>query len=150
MDGIMIWFVIFLIFYPNDGSLPPWLDRIFTNSTSNSNSYISQFSSIYSYFFPINLTSIIYNSNSSKEKRSLETRVSNPAAKENCDIFNGRWVNDELYPEGSYLIDEQYNSFLNGWSERDYQKLHWQLNGCNIPSLYQIWRLSLSACPHIS
>ncbi|XP_058108481.1 protein trichome birefringence-like 1 [Magnolia sinica] len=139
--GFMFAFIacsIFLIFNPNDGSSPPWVNRIFTNSTSNSTSYKSQFSSIYSYFFPNNLTSIVENSNSSKENRSPETQVSNPAADENCDFFNGRWVKDEsypLYPEGSCLIDEQYNCFLNGRPDRDYQKLRWQPNGCNIPRL---------------
>eukprot|EP00268_Persea_americana_P026434 TRINITY_DN2585_c0_g2_i2.p1 TRINITY_DN2585_c0_g2~~TRINITY_DN2585_c0_g2_i2.p1 ORF type:complete len:501 (-),score=71.26 TRINITY_DN2585_c0_g2_i2:641-2143(-) len=56
-----------------------------------------------------------------------------------CDIFDGQWVRDDSYPlyrEGSCsFIDEQYNCFLNGRPDRDYQKLRWQPNGCNIPRL---------------
>ncbi|XP_077230417.1 protein trichome birefringence-like 1 isoform X2 [Tasmannia lanceolata] len=56
-----------------------------------------------------------------------------------CDIFDGKWVKDDSYPlysEGSCpYIDEPFDCFLNGRSDRMYQKLRWQPNGCNIPRL---------------
>lgn len=56
---------------------------------------------------------------------------------ENCNIFEGRWVRDDSYPlykEGSCPhIDEPFNCFLNGRPDRNYQKLRWQPNSCNIP-----------------
>lgn len=56
---------------------------------------------------------------------------------EKCNVFDGRWVRDDSYPiyrEGScHHIDEPFNCFLNGRSDRVYQKLRWQPNGCNIP-----------------
>ncbi|RWR75150.1 protein trichome birefringence [Cinnamomum micranthum f. kanehirae] len=58
---------------------------------------------------------------------------------EKCNVFDGRWVRDDSYPiyrEGSCRhIDEPFNCFLNGRSDRVYQKLRWQPNGCNIPRL---------------
>lgn len=54
-----------------------------------------------------------------------------------CDIFAGRWVKDDSYPlykEGSCPhIDEPFDCFLNGRPDRNYQKLRWQPNDCNIP-----------------
>ncbi|XXG40810.1 hypothetical protein AAC387_Pa01g1437 [Persea americana] len=56
-----------------------------------------------------------------------------------CDIFEGRWVKDDSYPlykEGSCPhIDEPFDCFLNGRPDRNYQKLRWQPNDCNIPRL---------------
>lgn len=54
-----------------------------------------------------------------------------------CDIFDGRWVKDDSYPlykEGSCPhVDEPFDCFLNGRPDRNYQKLRWQPNDCNIP-----------------
>ncbi|XP_058075665.1 carotenoid 9,10(9',10')-cleavage dioxygenase 1-like [Magnolia sinica] len=102
--GFMFAFIacnIFLIFNPNDGSSPPWVNRIFTNSTSNSTSYKSQFSSIYSYFFPNNLTSIVENSNSSKENKfgmEWEFMAPNGTARETLrlDLIEDRLRNTRM------------------------------------------------------
>lgn len=56
-----------------------------------------------------------------------------------CDLFQGHWVKDDsypLYPEGSCPhIDEPFDCYLNGRPDRNYQKLRWQPDGCNIPRL---------------
>ncbi|KAF8398523.1 hypothetical protein HHK36_017452 [Tetracentron sinense] len=56
-----------------------------------------------------------------------------------CNIFDGRWVKDDsypFYPPGSCpLIDEQFNCFLNGRPDGDYQKHKWKPKGCNLPRL---------------
>ncbi|XP_078444434.1 protein trichome birefringence-like 1 isoform X2 [Wolffia australiana] len=56
-----------------------------------------------------------------------------------CDVFHGRWVEDEAYPlyePGSCpLIDESFNCFVNGRPDLKFQKLRWQPFGCNIPRL---------------
>ncbi|CAH2042867.1 unnamed protein product [Thlaspi arvense] len=54
-----------------------------------------------------------------------------------CDVYDGSWVRDESYPlygAGSCpFIDEQFNCFLNGRPDNNYQKLRWQPNACDIP-----------------
>ncbi|XP_021751337.1 protein trichome birefringence-like [Chenopodium quinoa] len=56
-----------------------------------------------------------------------------------CDLYDGGWVRDESYPlykPGSCkLIDEQFNCFLNGRPDNDYQKLKWKPKGCTLPRL---------------
>ncbi|URE36176.1 hypothetical protein MUK42_16581 [Musa troglodytarum] len=56
-----------------------------------------------------------------------------------CDIFQGRWVEDDaypLYPEGTCPhIDEPFDCHHNGRPDRSYQKLRWQPNDCQIPRL---------------
>ncbi|XP_042515125.1 protein trichome birefringence-like [Macadamia integrifolia] len=56
-----------------------------------------------------------------------------------CNIFYGRWVEDDsypLYPPGSCPhIDEPFNCFLNNRPDGAYQKFRWQPKGCNIPRL---------------
>ncbi|KAG2686916.1 hypothetical protein I3843_09G029400 [Carya illinoinensis] len=57
----------------------------------------------------------------------------------NCDLFDGEWVRDDLYPlykPGSCsLIDEQFNCILNGRPDKDYQKMKWKPRGCHLPRL---------------
>ncbi|KAG7027785.1 Protein trichome birefringence [Cucurbita argyrosperma subsp. argyrosperma] len=57
----------------------------------------------------------------------------------NCDFFDGEWVPDDSYPlykPGSCpLIDEQFNCHLNGRPDKNYQKLRWKPNGCDLPRL---------------
>ncbi|GAB4843772.1 hypothetical protein Ancab_013737 [Ancistrocladus abbreviatus] len=57
----------------------------------------------------------------------------------NCDLYDGEWVRDDSYPlykPGSCsLIDEQFNCFLNGRPDSDYQKLKWKPKGCILPRL---------------
>ncbi|XP_068662683.1 protein trichome birefringence-like [Aristolochia californica] len=69
---------------------------------------------------------------SSKEEISLDSL-------RKCDIFDGKWVKDDSYPlykEGSCPhIDEPFDCFLNGRSDRNFLKLRWQPNGCKIPRL---------------
>ncbi|KAI3461050.1 hypothetical protein Pfo_017713 [Paulownia fortunei] len=54
-----------------------------------------------------------------------------------CDIFDGKWVKDDLpplYEPGScHHIDESFNCFQNGRPDNDYEKFRWQPNHCNIP-----------------
>ncbi|KAK9671625.1 hypothetical protein RND81_12G043300 [Saponaria officinalis] len=56
-----------------------------------------------------------------------------------CDLYDGNWVKDESYPlykPGSCkLVDEQFNCFLNGRPDSDYQKLKWKPNSCSLPRL---------------
>ncbi|GMH08213.1 hypothetical protein Nepgr_010053 [Nepenthes gracilis] len=57
----------------------------------------------------------------------------------NCEIYDGEWVRDDSYPlykPGSCsLIDEQFNCYLNGRPDSDYQKLRWMPKGCILPRL---------------
>ncbi|KAJ4970076.1 hypothetical protein NE237_003175 [Protea cynaroides] len=56
-----------------------------------------------------------------------------------CNIFDGRWVEDgsyPLYPPGSCPhIDEPFNCYLNSRPDGAYQKFRWQPRNCNIPRL---------------
>ncbi|XP_017984628.1 PREDICTED: protein trichome birefringence-like 4 isoform X1 [Theobroma cacao] len=56
-----------------------------------------------------------------------------------CRIFDGKWVRDDSYPlyaPGSCPhIDESFNCFVNGRSDRGYEKYRWQPSGCNMPRL---------------
>ncbi|KAG9459824.1 hypothetical protein H6P81_004332 [Aristolochia fimbriata] len=69
---------------------------------------------------------------SSREEISLDSL-------RKCNIFDGKWVKDDSYPlykGGSCpYIDEPFDCFLNGRPDKDYQKLRWKPNGCNIPRL---------------
>lgn len=57
----------------------------------------------------------------------------------NCDLFDGNWVMDESYPlykPGSCsLIDEQFNCFINGRPDKNYQKYRWKPKSCTLPRL---------------
>ncbi|CAB4291886.1 unnamed protein product [Prunus armeniaca] len=54
-----------------------------------------------------------------------------------CDFTRGRWVYDESYPlytNGSCpFIDEGFNCQGNGRLDKDYMKLRWQPQDCDIP-----------------
>ncbi|XAR62402.1 hypothetical protein NMG60_11017144 [Bertholletia excelsa] len=56
-----------------------------------------------------------------------------------CDVYDGLWMRDDSYPlydAGSCpFIDEQFNYFLNGRPDNNYQKLRWQPNACDNPRL---------------
>ncbi|VFQ72228.1 unnamed protein product [Cuscuta campestris] len=56
-----------------------------------------------------------------------------------CDFFDGNWVMDESYPlykPGSCsLIDEQFNCFINGRPDKNYQKYRWKPKACTLPRL---------------
>ncbi|KAK1353623.1 hypothetical protein POM88_051988 [Heracleum sosnowskyi] len=51
-----------------------------------------------------------------------------------CDFFDGEWVKDDSYPlykPGSCtLIDEQFNCFLNGRPDQEFQQYKWKPKGC--------------------
>ncbi|GAB2295073.1 hypothetical protein Dimus_029254 [Dionaea muscipula] len=53
------------------------------------------------------------------------------------ELYDGDWVKDDshpLYKPGSCgLIDVQFNCFLNGRPDDNYQKLKWKLKGCTLP-----------------
>ncbi|CAK9169952.1 unnamed protein product [Ilex paraguariensis] len=55
----------------------------------------------------------------------------------NCNLFDGYWVRDDSYPlykPGSCsLIDEQFNCFLNGRPDKNYEKFKWKPKGCTLP-----------------
>ncbi|KAL9233034.1 hypothetical protein vseg_008077 [Gypsophila vaccaria] len=83
----------------------------------------------------------------SKNKGKIVANESNVAKREGnlvgnlvgCDLYDGNWVKDESYPlykPGSCkLVDEQFNCFLNGRPDDDYQKLKWKPMGCSLPRL---------------
>lgn len=54
-----------------------------------------------------------------------------------CDFFDGEWVKDDSYPlykPGSCsLIDEQFNCFLNGRPDQEFQQYKWKPKGCILP-----------------
>ncbi|KAI7735494.1 hypothetical protein M8C21_017852 [Ambrosia artemisiifolia] len=58
---------------------------------------------------------------------------------EECDIFDGRWVRDDLkpyYPGGSCpYVDRDFNCHLNRRPDEEFVKWRWQPFGCEIPSL---------------
>ncbi|XP_008791066.2 protein trichome birefringence-like 4 [Phoenix dactylifera] len=56
-----------------------------------------------------------------------------------CDLFDGRWVADDLSPNYSPgtcpFIDNAFDCFGNGRADLNYMKLRWQPKGCRIPRL---------------
>ncbi|XP_022889420.1 protein trichome birefringence-like [Olea europaea var. sylvestris] len=56
-----------------------------------------------------------------------------------CNFYDGNWVKDDSYPlykPGSCsLIDEQFNCFLNGRPDNDYQRMKWKPKACTLPRL---------------
>lgn len=56
-----------------------------------------------------------------------------------CNIYNGRWVRDEMkpyYPGGSCPhIDDDFNCHKNGRPDEEFLKWRWQPYDCDIPSL---------------
>lgn len=55
----------------------------------------------------------------------------------NCNFFDGEWVKDDSYPlykPGSCsLIDEQFNCFLNGRPDQEFQQYKWKPKFCTLP-----------------
>ena len=55
----------------------------------------------------------------------------------NCDFFDGEWVKDDSYPlykPGSCsLIDEQFNCFLSGRPDQEFQQYKWKPKACSLP-----------------
>nr|GMD84717.1 protein trichome birefringence-like 4 [Ipomoea batatas] len=55
-----------------------------------------------------------------------------------CDLFDGRWVEDDddfepLYKPGSCpFIDDSFNCFKNGRPDSDYLRLRWKPSGCQL------------------
>ncbi|WCJ22323.1 TRICHOME BIREFRINGENCE-LIKE 6 [Euphorbia peplus] len=54
-----------------------------------------------------------------------------------CDVTKGRWVYDERYPlytnSSCPFIDEGFDCLGNGRLDKDYMKLRWQPQDCDIP-----------------
>ncbi|KAL3533953.1 hypothetical protein ACH5RR_007474 [Cinchona calisaya] len=77
------------------------------------------------------------NSSGVSEKKKMRDELVKSLV--NCDLFDGNWIRDESYPlykPGSCsLIDEQFNCFLNGRPDTNYQKLKWKPKGCTLPRL---------------
>ncbi|XP_062016618.1 protein trichome birefringence-like 4 [Rosa rugosa] len=59
--------------------------------------------------------------------------------KNECDLFDGRWVRDNSYPlyaPGTCpYIDEPFDCFHNGRPDNGYEKYRWQPKYCNVPRL---------------
>lgn len=113
-------FVLFLALTPSSNSSSLWFASIFTSfSTGDSSSTPSNFSS------------------SVLKKPSNGTNAGLVEKLTDCDLFDGEWVSDDLYPlykPGSCsLIDEKFNCFANGRPDDAYCKLKWKPKGCSLP-----------------
>ncbi|KAM7277336.1 hypothetical protein ACFE04_019202 [Oxalis oulophora] len=68
---------------------------------------------------------------------SNDVRKENVTDKEECDIFDGRWVYDpqeNLYPESTCpFINEQFTCQKNGRQDNEYLNWRWEAKGCQIP-----------------
>ncbi|KAL2540865.1 Protein trichome birefringence [Abeliophyllum distichum] len=64
-----------------------------------------------------------------------------------CDIFDGKWVREDLnpfYEPGTCPhIDEPFNCYLNGRPDNGYEKFTWQPYHCSIPRQEDKYRQSL-------
>nr|CAD1841918.1 unnamed protein product [Ananas comosus var. bracteatus] len=82
-----------------------------------------------------------------KEKEKEKEQVTVHVA-EGCDLFEGRWVYDEVnypvYGEGECeFLTEQVTCMRNGRRDDAYQKWRWQPRDCDLPRYCTI-------CQHIS
>ncbi|RDX75019.1 Protein trichome birefringence-like 33, partial [Mucuna pruriens] len=61
------------------------------------------------------------------------------SSSEGCDVFNGKWVRDELtrplYEESECpYIQPQLTCQKHGRPDKDYQRWRWQPHGCDLPT----------------
>ncbi|KAF9598175.1 hypothetical protein IFM89_025792 [Coptis chinensis] len=79
-----------------------------------------------------------------KEKNNVAFAVGE--TDKECDLFNGKWVRDELnrpiYDESECpYIQPQLTCQEHGRPEKDYQFFRWQPHSCNLPRLLLQFRL---------
>ncbi|KAJ9184671.1 hypothetical protein P3X46_004375 [Hevea brasiliensis] len=86
-------FTVFLAFNPSSNSSAPWFSNIFTTSsvTSSSDSYRSQFSSIFSYFLPNN-----NKSSSQKQVHDFSTLPTQNTTRSNTTLSQPSGANNEV------------------------------------------------------
>ncbi|CAN8316249.1 unnamed protein product [Cochlearia groenlandica] len=74
-----------------------------------------------------------------KSKKAEKVAFAIGKTEENCDVFNGKWVRDEIsrppYEEWECpYIQPQLTCQEHGRPDKDYQFYRWQPNQCNLPS----------------
>lgn len=76
-------------------------------------------------------------SDSKKGLSKKQGKQSRSKLKNECDLFDGKWVRDNSYPiyaAGTCpWIDEPFDCFLNGRPDNGYEKYRWQPKHCNVP-----------------
>ena len=75
-------------------------------------------------------------SDSKKGLSKKQGKQSRSKLKNECDLFDGRWVRDNSYPlyaAGTCpWIDEPFDCFLNGRPDNGYEKYRWQPKHCSV------------------
>ncbi|KAL5164038.1 Protein trichome birefringence-like 33 [Glycine soja] len=76
---------------------------------------------------------------STPENKTVLTKTKREEEEQECDVFSGRWVRDELtrplYEESECpYIQPQLTCQEHGRPEKEYQRWRWQPHGCNLPT----------------
>lgn len=74
-----------------------------------------------------------------EENKTVLTKTKREEEEQECDVFSGRWVRDELtrplYEESECpYIQPQLTCQEHGRPEKEYQRWRWQPHGCNLPT----------------
>ncbi|KAG4975265.1 hypothetical protein JHK87_032086 [Glycine soja] len=88
-------------------------------------------------------TPVDVRSSTTKKENTEENKTAGTKSKreeeEECDVFNGRWVRDELtrplYKESECpYIQPQLTCEEHGRPDKEYQRWRWQPHGCDLPT----------------
>ncbi|KAK2390548.1 protein trichome berefringence [Trifolium repens] len=75
------------------------------------------------------------------ETNSSQLQVQSYVSRDACNVFDGRWIQDDSYNYSYPLYDASqcpfaekgFNCFANGRKDRGYTKWRWKPNNCDIP-----------------
>lgn len=87
---------------------------------------------------PVDVRSSTTKKENTEENKTVVTK-SKREEEEECDVFNGRWVRDELtrplYKESECpYIQPQLTCEEHGRPDKEYQRWRWQPHGCDLPT----------------
>jgi hypothetical protein len=103
-------------------------------------SFILVLSWVYSYAFSTP-NSMIKSYEINGETNSSQLQVQSYVSRDACNVFDGRWIQDDSYNYSYPLYDASqcpfaekgFNCFANGRKDRGYTKWRWKPNNCDIP-----------------
>ncbi|WJX40349.1 hypothetical protein P8452_27834 [Trifolium repens] len=123
-------------------SCQDWLYRIVYQlvTTGSLISFILVLSWVYSYAFSTP-NSMIKSYEINGETNSSQLQVQSYVSRDACNVFDGRWIQDDSYNYSYPLYDASqcpfaekgFNCFANGRKDRGYTKWRWKPNNCDIP-----------------
>ncbi|MCI01546.1 protein YLS7-like, partial [Trifolium medium] len=105
-------------------------------------SFMLVLSWVYSYAFSSPISVINSYDEINGETNSSQLQVQSYVSRDACNVFDGRWIQDDSYNNYSYPLydasqcpfaEKGFNCFANGRKDIGYTKWRWKPNDCDIP-----------------